>query len=167
MKNLTTRKIVLGMLMTLVLAFSVQGIAEAVTISEITNATPGDLGRLVAGGNFDISFTLTEGTDDATTDNVVEYDQESVNITVSGAGARITSLTGVPNISTTSHTFSENPNDAPTTNDNLPSGTITATITTSSAGELTVTISDRTSSSDTGGKPCGRNSGSYDLRSAS
>ena len=31
MNNLTTRKIVLGMLMALVLAFSVQGIAEALT----------------------------------------------------------------------------------------------------------------------------------------
>ena len=31
MNNLTTRKIVLGLLMTLVLAFSVQGIADAVT----------------------------------------------------------------------------------------------------------------------------------------
>ena len=30
MKDLTTRKIVLGMLMTLVLAFSVQGIADAI-----------------------------------------------------------------------------------------------------------------------------------------
>ena len=31
MNNLTTRKIVLGLLMALVLAFSVQGIAEALT----------------------------------------------------------------------------------------------------------------------------------------
>ena len=31
MSNLTTRKIVLGMLMVLVLAFSVQGIADALT----------------------------------------------------------------------------------------------------------------------------------------
>ena len=33
MNNLTTRKIVLGMLMALVLAFSVQGIADALTFS--------------------------------------------------------------------------------------------------------------------------------------
>ena len=33
MNNLTTRKIVLGMLMALVLAFSVQGIADAVEIT--------------------------------------------------------------------------------------------------------------------------------------
>ena len=33
MNNLTTRKIVLGLLMALVLAFSVQGIAEAQSVS--------------------------------------------------------------------------------------------------------------------------------------
>ena len=33
MNNLTTRKIVLGMLMTLVLTLSVQGIADALTFS--------------------------------------------------------------------------------------------------------------------------------------
>ena len=34
MNNLTTRKIVLGLLMALVLAFSVQGIADALTFKE-------------------------------------------------------------------------------------------------------------------------------------
>ena len=33
MNNLTTRKIVLGLLMTLVLAFSVQGIADALMVT--------------------------------------------------------------------------------------------------------------------------------------
>ena len=37
MKDLMTRKIVLGMLMTLVLAFSVQGIADAFTL--VTKST--------------------------------------------------------------------------------------------------------------------------------
>ena len=37
MNNLTTRKIVLGMLMTLVLAFSVQGIADAISITPTSN----------------------------------------------------------------------------------------------------------------------------------
>ena len=36
MNNLTTRKIVLGMLMALVLALGVQGIADAVTLAEGT-----------------------------------------------------------------------------------------------------------------------------------
>ena len=35
MNNLTTRKIVLGMLMALVLAFSVQGIADALTFGRL------------------------------------------------------------------------------------------------------------------------------------
>ena len=39
MNNLTTRKIVLGLLMTLVLALGVQGIAEAIDDPEITNLT--------------------------------------------------------------------------------------------------------------------------------
>ena len=38
MNNLTTRKIVLGMLMTLVLAFSVQGIADAYELTRSTNS---------------------------------------------------------------------------------------------------------------------------------
>ena len=41
MNNLTTRKIVLGLLMVLVLAFSVQGIADA--IDRIGRGTSGDL----------------------------------------------------------------------------------------------------------------------------
>ena len=41
MNNLTTRKIVLGMLATLVLAFGVQGVAEAITDPDIVNAPSG------------------------------------------------------------------------------------------------------------------------------
>ena len=41
MNNLTTRKIVLGLLMVLVLAFSVQGIAQALT--RLSRAPKGDL----------------------------------------------------------------------------------------------------------------------------
>ena len=46
MNNLTTRKIVLGLLMTLVLAFSVQGTADA--ISRLTRSS-GDLQTVTAG----------------------------------------------------------------------------------------------------------------------
>ena len=56
MNNLTTRKIVLGVLMMIVLAFSVQGIAEALTFG--TTRT-GDLGKVLGGGQFTLSFTLT------------------------------------------------------------------------------------------------------------
>ena len=57
MNNLTTRKIVLGMLMALVLAFSVQGIADALTFS--TSRT-GDLAtELRAPNDFDIRFSVS------------------------------------------------------------------------------------------------------------
>ena len=39
MKNLTTRKIILGLLMVLVLGFGVQGIADAITVSGLTSGT--------------------------------------------------------------------------------------------------------------------------------
>ena len=60
MNNLTTRKIVLGMLMTLVLAFSVQGIADALTFG--TTRT-NDLQRIVSGATFSVGLTTTEGTE--------------------------------------------------------------------------------------------------------
>ena len=57
MNNLTTRKIVLGMLMVLVLTFSVQGIADALTFS--TSRT-GDLETVViADSEFKIRFTVS------------------------------------------------------------------------------------------------------------
>ena len=56
MNNLTTRKIVLGMLMALVLAFSVQGIAEALTFS--TSRT-GDLQTVVHDQeDIEVSFSV-------------------------------------------------------------------------------------------------------------
>ena len=54
MNNLTTRKMVLGLLMTLVLAFSVQGIADALTL---TNKS-GDLQSKAVGSSFEISFSV-------------------------------------------------------------------------------------------------------------
>ena len=55
MNNLTTRKIVLGLLMALVLAFSVQGIADALTLSHGS----GDLQMVNMGQNFTISFSVS------------------------------------------------------------------------------------------------------------
>ena len=55
MNNLTTRKIVLGLLMTLVLAFSVQGIADALTFG--TTRT-GHLQTVFPEETFDISFEV-------------------------------------------------------------------------------------------------------------
>ena len=59
MNNLTTRKIVLGMLMALVLAFSVQGIADALTFSRPSNS--GDLQTVFVGRDFTISFSVRPG----------------------------------------------------------------------------------------------------------
>ena len=63
MNNLTTRKIVLGLLVTLVLAFGVQGIADAIDRLEAVAGNDdeditGDLGRVTAGQPFTIQFTV-------------------------------------------------------------------------------------------------------------
>ena len=68
MNNLTTRKIVLGLLVMLVLAFSVQGIADAVTFPGTTKTitTPtGDGLTVFPGQKFDVSFSITLGADTA------------------------------------------------------------------------------------------------------
>ena len=56
MNNLTTRKIVLGLLMALVLAFSVQGIAEALTFS---TSRSGDLETKAPNETFTIRFSVS------------------------------------------------------------------------------------------------------------
>ena len=56
MNNLTTRKIVLGMLMVLVLAFSVQGTADAIT--KITTSTSTDHQVVSMGQEFRITFSV-------------------------------------------------------------------------------------------------------------
>ena len=57
MNNLTTRKIVLGLLMTLVLAFSVQGIADAATITLTGSGTSADLNWRDIGEEITVSIT--------------------------------------------------------------------------------------------------------------
>ena len=56
MNTLTTRKFVLGMLMTLVLAFSVQGIADALTFS---TSRSGDLETKAANQEFTVRFSVS------------------------------------------------------------------------------------------------------------
>ena len=67
MNNLTTRKIVLGLLMTLVLVFSVQGIADALTVTRARRSSSHqDLETRFPGQTFKISFSVsgvTEGDD--------------------------------------------------------------------------------------------------------
>ena len=60
MNNLTTRKIVLGTLMVLVLAFSVQGIADALTFG---TSRSGDFNVVLPNQDFTISFQVTPGSD--------------------------------------------------------------------------------------------------------
>ena len=64
MNNLTTRKIVLGMLMALVLAFSVQGIADAADLP--LREVSGDLQTKPAGNPFEITFEVGERSNTAT-----------------------------------------------------------------------------------------------------
>ena len=75
MNNLTTRKIVLGLLMALVLVFSVQGIADALTL---TRRTSDDLKTVRRGDQFTISFNVSDLT--ATT----SADSETLTIPVVG-----------------------------------------------------------------------------------
>ena len=56
MNNLTTRKIVLGMLMVLVLAFSVQGIADALSLSATSDTVQSKRG--VTGVDFEVEFSV-------------------------------------------------------------------------------------------------------------
>ena len=58
MNNLTTRKIVLGMLMVLVLAFGVQGIVEATDLP--LTIVSGDRQTKPEGNTFDITFGVGE-----------------------------------------------------------------------------------------------------------
>ena len=133
MNNLTTRKIVLGMLMVLVLAFSVQGTADALTISAISNTTPGDLGTLVTDSNFTISFTITENRE-TTVDSTIYYDAESFTIRVTGGD--ITTINGETTLGGTYTATEGQANELPT------NGRVSATIRPTGAGKVTVTISD-------------------------
>ena len=65
MNNLTTRKIVLGILMTLVLALGVQGIANSVTLT----ATSKKVQSKRSGLKFEISFTTGPNNPDAVENN--------------------------------------------------------------------------------------------------
>ena len=54
MSNLTTRKIVLGLLMVLVLAFSVQGIADALTLTPVSDIVQSKR----EGSTFEVTFSV-------------------------------------------------------------------------------------------------------------
>ncbi|MCY3723366.1 MAG: hypothetical protein OXG97_14180, partial [Candidatus Poribacteria bacterium] len=134
MKNLTTRKIVLGLLVGLVLALGVQGTADA-----IDTFTPGfapvdlsnrDAGETIVVSNFATTVNLA---------NVREY----VSLSVSGGGANFPNPTD--NTKTvTSYTWREtdtNTNDGTNHNDATLPSIGSQTITVNSPGEVTVTVS--------------------------
>ena len=98
MNNLTTRKIVLGLLMTLVLAFSVQGIADALNITP--NAAPDDLSTRDIRGVIQVT-----GINGASPD--VPNVRESVSISVSGGGANFPRPGDPNNTLVSSYTWTE------------------------------------------------------------
>ena len=92
MNNLTTRKIVLGMLMTLVLAFSVQGTADA--LSSLTKVANTDVQRILPGASHTFTFSGADiqmyVADNPATMDADEYKVGDV-ITVTAAGGYIIS----------------------------------------------------------------------------
>ena len=158
MNNLTTRKIVLGLLMALVLAFSVQSIADAalnLTKSSGDNQTRWhDLALLnplvftVSGVNNDDSTNVTPNQDPPDT---IENSPETVTITVP-AGATVTKLT-IGSITVTqssrlasSIVLTEENTDIgfPQSGIPLTDGTISIYCTLTTQGPKTFTITGRT-----------------------
>ena len=109
MNNLTTRKIVLGMLMVLVLTFSVQGIADALTLNEVSNIVQSK--RMTPGLFFEITFstgltkpTIAENSNgqrvsDAIDGSAVLIDSDGYTVTYLPNGKAYRILSGV-NVST-------------------------------------------------------------------
>ena len=95
MNNLTTRKIVLGLLMMLVLAFSVQGTADA--LDSLTKSGTTDVKMILPGASHDFTFAVT-GVQNymLDTDNSVAGNQTQVGdvLTVDISGGYITNVTG-------------------------------------------------------------------------
>lgn len=141
MNNLTTRKIVLGMLMILVLAFSVQGTADAIT--SFTRGS-GDLQLYAPGEDFTISFTprLQSRIDDGRGNDPITYyyDDERINIEVIGANIRKVGSFDITPIG--SHAMNEQG-----TNATRLSGGVTLTLRADdvpSDGTVQITITDTT-----------------------
>ena len=157
MKNLMTRKIVLGMLMTLVLAFSVQGIAEAgVEITKSTRlSTSHDYQTQVAGRRLSDPFVFVvddvqetdEDDDDSTTTELnadsIEIDPEGVTITE----IRIGSTTVFEGASTSAITLDADNN---LDESGLKDGTVSVYCTlASTVGIKMVTVADQDTREDT------------------
>ena len=140
MNNLTTRKIVLGMLMALVLVFSVQGTADAIT--KFTRGS-GDLKLYAPDQDFKVSFSvsLQDRVVDTPADTANDiaatyhYDNEGINIGVTGA-----SITKVGTYDITpagDHTMTESG-----TNATKLSSSVSLTLRAAVAGPVAITITD-------------------------
>ena len=145
MNNLTTRKIVLGLLMALVLAFSVQGTADAIT--SFTRGS-GDLQLYAPGEDFTISFTASlhsrvvdTPADDQGNPATYYYDDQSIDITPSGTAQASIKKIGSTNVTLGTnalHTMSQMGEGA----ERLTSSRISVTLRAAQAGIVTITISD-------------------------
>ena len=124
MNNLTTRKIVLGLLMTLVLAFSMQGIADAVNLNP--SISEDDLSRLIIGDPITLTFGGSGLVDNVGVTN------ESVSVSVTRDRAEFEDPDDSDDTAY-SHTWTES-------DDGITVPT-TLAIDVLSAGELTVTVS--------------------------
>ena len=150
--KLLTRNFFLGILMTLVLAFGVQGTAEAISgLTPSTAIASGgvgtattDLGSLSIEGT--ITVTISGGTLDL--DNV----RESITVSVSGSGvgtgATSTNFVNPAGNRVTSYVWRETDNDTTDGTNHNAANTFatdetpsTVTITVRRAGEITVTVS--------------------------
>ena len=140
MNNLTTRKIVLGMLITLVLAFSVQGTADAVGDLNPGFATTNSIG-VTDLGRLNIGSTITLNIDNSSANNTNNY-RESVYVKVSGGGANFPNPTNTDKTET-SYTWDEE--RGATAPKDYTNGTLSiaddVVITVHSDGEVTVTVS--------------------------
>ena len=143
MNNLTTRKIVLGLLVTLVLVFSVQGTADAIT--KFTRGA-GDLKLYAPGNDFTISFTVglhsktletaASTSSGKTTPATYFYDDQAISITASGANIRKIGNTEVtPGTFHSMNQMGEGP-------ERLTSSRISVTLRAAAAGLVTITIVD-------------------------
>ena len=89
MNNLTTRKIVLGLLMTLVLAFSVQGIADA--IDSFSN--PSDSNGTAAARHYPVIYDDAPPTPEHTFSFRVNGAEDGDRVTVAPTNAAVTKMT--------------------------------------------------------------------------
>ena len=131
MNNLTTRKIVLGMLMTLVLALSVQGIADALTIE--LSGSPVDLSTVVDESTVTLTIAATAN---------ISGTKESVRLS-----ANRTFFVGDSRVSSFAWTETDGDSDTAGFQDGSLTVPRTMEITITGRGEVTFKLTDTSSTS--------------------